>query len=449
MKRGLAEEDSGEALLERVHTSHATLVARLYAAHKERGGGREDFISLFEEAGYSLPPSTLTRWSRGVEEEGEALSGTGKRGRKSKLSDEEKRLLAGWVYDRQFSNLKTKLSDIVAFCASFLDTEASEAAASRWMAELGFVSRKMQTKSGGYLIDADSCIDMAYSWLAKHHNDLDPSRTWSIDCVFTGHRTDTHKSFVVSGGPPANYSGAISSFTALGITCVCGDGRYYPMVLYTRNPAFNRNVNPTARRTAIWDRIDKIFQKYAVDPSRIVFVAQEDAGKSKSIVPATAARVEDFFNYYEIEEDAIILSDNGDEFRGLEQLGFARHIPYPGPVHQYLSPNDNRLHGAAKQRWRASGVDFKDDPEALISFLSFMDESQSGVVGWFERNLQITSFSLSREKVADLIRGGNEDKFKYYQECRREYRFAAGLDPRGDYTDRLPDELDGKYWDYK
>ena len=78
-----------------------------------------------------------------------------------------------------------------------------------------------------------------------------------------------------------------------------------------------------------------------------------------------------------------------------------------------------------------------------------MDEAHSGVAGWFERNLQITSMSLSKQKVAELIGGGKDDTFKYYKECRREYRFAAGLDPRGDYSDRLPDELDGQYWDFK
>ena len=130
------------------------------------------------------------------------------------------------------------------------------------------------------------------------------------------------------------------------------------MIIYTCNPAFNRNVNATDRRRAIWDRVDKFFEKYGVDPSRVVFVAPDGARRSKTYVPATAARVEDFFNFYENEEGAIILSDNGDEFNHLEDLGFAQNIRYPAPVHQYLSPNENRLRGDAKQRWRN---DFKDD----------------------------------------------------------------------------------------
>ena len=196
----------------------------------------------------------------------------------------------------------------------------------------------------------------------------------------------------------------------------------------------------------MWKRVDDIFEKYKIDQSRVVFVPQQPGKKAKSIVPATTARVADFFSHYEIEKGAIILSDGGDEFANLEELGFARHIYYPGPVHQHLSPNDNKLHGDAKRRWRSKKIDFKDDAEALISLLHFTDEAHAGVESWFEANLQVNSMSLSKEQVANLIRGGRPDKLTYYQECRRFYRYTAGLDPRGEYKDRLPDELDGVFW---
>jgi len=102
-------------------------------------------------------------------------------------------------------------------------------------------------RSSGFSVTTDSAVEMAYQWLEKHHIDLAPSKVWSIDCVFTGHRTDTHQSFVVSDGPPANFAGAISSYTALGVTLVCDDGKYFPTILYTHNPIFNRERNPIPR----------------------------------------------------------------------------------------------------------------------------------------------------------------------------------------------------------
>ncbi len=104
--------------------------------------------------------------------------------------------------------------------------------ASNLMAELGFSSRTMQSKSSGFQIDVDGGIDMAYKWLKKYHHELQGSKVYSIDCVFTGHRTDRHKSFAVRGGAAPNFSAKVSSFTACGIYygLQCWDVLpYYPL----------------------------------------------------------------------------------------------------------------------------------------------------------------------------------------------------------------------------
>ena len=77
-------------------------------------------------------------------------------------------------------------------------------------------------------------------------------------------------------------------------------------------------------------------------------------------------------------------SDNGNSFQEkkqdlLVQLGFARHASYPAAVHQYLSPNDNKLHGTAKRKWKTSGVDFSDDVASSISLLHHIDECSGDV----------------------------------------------------------------------
>src|SRR5690606_4295358 len=130
---------------------------------------------------------------------------------------------------------------------------------SRLMADSGFSSRKMQVKTTGFQVDMDSATDMAWDWLQKHHKLFRREKLWSVDCFFTGHRLDTHKSFVVSGGPPANFSSGFCSYTALGVTCICADGRYYETLVFSTNPIFNRKRNPTARRRKIWAEIDAVF----------------------------------------------------------------------------------------------------------------------------------------------------------------------------------------------
>ena len=452
MKRVREEACSAEEPGEKLSSECFTVVARLYQAWLQRGESMSDFLSFLSEAGYELPERTLMNWSRGLREDGVALSGGEKRGRKQLVTEEEKRWISGFTFDRQQTNQKTILADLEQFCRDELEKDMSHPTLSRLMAELGFASRKMQVKTSGFQVDMDSATDLSYEWLQKNHKDFKRHKLWSVDCFFTGHRTDTHSSFVVSGGPPANFSAGFCSYTALGVTCVCADGRYYESIVYSANPIFNRNVNPTARRLKIWAEVDAVFKKWGVAANRVTFVTQEEMkgkngkGTKKSIVPAHTDRIRDYFSRYVIEDDCIILSDGGDEFTCLAERGFSKHIHYPGPVHQWLSPNDNRLHGTAKQRWRKSGVDFKNDAEALASLLYFMDDETKNAEKWFDANLQVDQPSVTRERVESIIRGKKHSKNRYYVDARKEYLFKFRLDPRGEYDDRLPDDLDGLYW---
>ena len=418
-------------------------------ACKSKGWSRQKFIDLFAEAGFALSDRTLTRWLQGLKQGDEDDSAEETRGRKSKLSEDDKRVLAGYVFDRQCRNEKTTLLDVRNICSEFLNVEVSTTLASNLMAELGFASRKMQTKTGGYKIDVDGSIDMAFGWLKMHHRELRGSKVYSIDYIFSGHRTDSHNSFVVRGGAASNYSGQLSSYTACGVTMVCSDGSYVPTVLYTANPVFNRERNPTQRRQEILARIDALFVTNKIDPSRIIYVGSEDGKKKKSVVPASADLVERFLDQYEIDFDSIILSDGGHEFKKLGGLGFRRHICYPAAVHQWLSPNDNRLHGAAKKIWRESGIDYSDDALALIKLLRSLDKVTGHVATWFNKNLQLDRPAPQVEAVADLIRGRNAEVDGFYDECRWKYRMVAGLDPRGDNVDEKEDGLNGAYWHKK
>ena len=335
---------------------------------------------------------------------------------------------------------------MLGFCVSELHVDCSEATVSRYLAKLGFVSRKMQTKSSGYTIDADASMEMAFKWLAKHHLDFSPSKLCSVDCVFTGHRTTTHKSFVFSGGPPANFSNGISSYTALGVTCVFADGTSYPTVFFTSNPLFDRSLNAGPAKKAKWEALAQHFKNFRINPDRIVFVPQLPGKGKKSIVPATADRIKEYFDRYEIKDDIIILSDGGREFVGLEELGFSRHIKYPSPVHQWLSPNDNRWHGAAMQKWHSMGIDFKDDGLSLIALLHCLDKTVKDAEKWFQKNLQVNSWSLDKKQVSKLIGGEKLIDNRFLMECRRDYRVKLGLALTGDRKDKLQADLDGIYW---
>ena len=98
-----------------------------------------------------------------------------------------------------------------------------------------------------------------------------------------------------------------------------------------------------------------------------------------------------------------ILSDNGNSFKDGEKdilidLGFKYHLCYPAVVHQYLSPNDNKFHGAAKRKWKNLGLDFTDDVKSSIALLHCLDECCIDVQAWFHNNLRLKSNIMDVKK---------------------------------------------------
>ena len=115
-----------------------------------------------------------------------------------------------------------------------------------------------------------------------------------------------------------------------------------------------------------------------------------------------------FFGNYEVPSGSTIYSDEGNAFfengeSVLLEAGFKKHRCYPSMVHQYASPNDNRLHGTSKQPWRTCGVNFSDDVESCLCLLNFLDRDIVKYSKyWWDRNL----VELTEEGVKDLIGQG-------------------------------------------
>ena len=91
-------------------------------------------------------------------------------------------------------------------------------------------------------------------------------------------------------------------------------------------------------------------------------------------------------------------------------------------MHQYLSPNDNRLHGTAKRSWRTSHIDFTDDIRSTILLLHLLDHHlvQYGLT-WFQRNMS----KLKEADVSALI-GGKPKRSNLSAERLEAYYLAVG-----------------------
>ena len=103
-----------------------------------------------------------------------------------------------------------------------------------------------------------------------------------------------------------------------------------------------------------------------------------------------------------IPREALILHDGGRAFKRqkesiLESAGFNNHVEYPTDVHQYLSPNDNRLHGC-KAAWYEEYHKLEGSVAPTLRLMQLIDlETTSRSKIYFQNN-------LLRVKKSDLKR---------------------------------------------
>jgi hypothetical protein len=166
-----------------------------------------------------------------------------------------------------------------------------------------------------------------------------------------------------------------------------------------------------------------------INAKRVIYIG---ADKNETCIYASerSGFLQRFFALYQIPLNVVVFSDNGTSFFPggesiLKSLGFAKHVSYPAPVHQYLSPNDNRLHGTAKARWRDSGVDFKDDVESSLLLLNYLDaELNAHAATWFKRNI----LDLTTKTARELIRGRSGKGAQIDYDRLYAYHIFADLD---------------------
>lgn len=219
-------------------------------------------------------------------------------------------------------------------------------------------------------------------------------------------------------------------------------------MLFTYNPAFK---SPAAK---------SFFTKYGIDPRRVVVIDQPRGGK-RVYATESADMVSAFFKLHTVNKSDHILSDGGNSFTVKKvdifaDLGYKQHAVYPAPVHQYLSPNDNRLHGVAKRRWRAAKIDYSNDVESSLHLLWELGRVQGAQIRkWFNINLQLDQDEATAARVEACIFGFSRDKndrADWYKQCRAEYEeLVVGRPARGQghavaKPSALDSTFDGSYW---
>jgi hypothetical protein len=411
-----------------------TALAQLYLVQAKRGTTRVSFRADMAAAGIVLSKAQFDRYVAAVAAGGTAIANEKGSGRRAKLSQEQQTILWGWVLDRNFQNQRVDLAGFRAKSQELFGVSLSVGSASSYLTKGGFASRTAGNRAAGFRLDQEQQRQLLWDWVRGMDFPSKRQRMCSIDFTYTSQRNLLQRTFSLSGTSQPKVDRAISRHTNCIVTCVWADGaNRTPSVLFTYNSAFRTDRNPTARRTEIYKHLEREANRLQIDFNRIVYVG-DTTGETRTFVQESDDLLKSFFTYYPVPEGTVVLSDCGNAFGSgvLEALGFSRHAQYPPAVHQYLSPNDNNLHGAAKQLWRQSGVDFRDDVSSSLLLLKLLDEQTvAHSRSWFDRNM----LNLTKDGAASLISGGGERVSDLSRERLRAYRVFVGED--GSYWESL------------
>jgi transposase len=414
-------------------TDQRELIARLVGPLEARGLSRSAFREVLADVEINVPKSSLDRWVHAYVTTGSIFTDEKASGATPLLDNEQCEIAAGWVLSQNDSNQVVSLASFSKFCASAFGVELAQTTAHDYLHALGFSSKVSQVKTSGFTVDVDALAKMMFEWKSERQRAGDlKGLVASVDFTFTGHRTDRRVSYAPAGGAQPKSSAAITQFTNCIVTVVWSDGvnRTLP-VLFTFNGKFR--LDRVGRKRWIQEREKFVaaLARFGIDARRVIYIGA-DKTESRLYASESTDFLRRFFALYQIPQNVVVFSDNGKSFfpggiSALESLGFAKHVSYPAPVHQHLSPNDNRLHGAAKASWRNSGVNFKDDVESSLLLLNHLDVALAAHgATWFERNI----LKLTAESARELIRGRSGKRAQVDYDRLYAYQIFAGLDAK-------------------
>lgn len=406
-----------------------TPLAGLYKALKPHGIGRAVFLECLQSTGYSVSGSQLDRWVARLDTTGQAIIPEKKSGAPPSLTREQKDAISGWILNENAFGRIVSLTAYRDYALGHFHVELSAGTASNYLSEDGFAYRLVQQKGKSFDVDVAKLRRDLWNWVQLQNFRVRKDRLASIDFTFTGHRTERRSGFAPRGAPQPMEATRTPKFTNCIVTVVWADGiNRTPPILFTYDSAFRIDRNPTQRRVALTTKLREFMTKYNITPNRIKYIGKSK-NETRTFVRECPEILRLFFDEtdgYKVPPGTTIFSDEGNSFfengdSVLLALGFQNHITYPSNVHQYLSPNDNRLHGTSKQSWRSTGtskVDHSDDVASSLSLLNYLDRDiiKSSKL-WWDRNM----IKLTEEGVEELIASGPSKLSHLHKSWRMAY----------------------------
>lgn len=369
-----------------------TLYAQMYVAMRAKGSSRAESYEVLMAGGYDRSLATLDQHVMQLKSTGHALTPVKRSGAESALSNLQKENLASWVQTQNSQNEVIGLGDVQRYIRVSFEKEVCLATCCNYLKELDLTRKACQWKSSGFLLLNDELQVMYWNFIrnlrASYKLCIHPSKIASIDATTTKApvgRTMTY-SRRGTGKQKAKFKRCL--YTNAIVSMIWADGmNHTPCILYTHDPRMAPKQKNTARGSTIRAAFVAALEEYGITEDRINY------SPSKKHYTAESAEVyEHFLRSYDLPDDVLILHDGGTAFKRqsksvFEAMGYKNHVTYPSEVHQYLSPNDNNLHGC-KSVWRREYSKFPDDVSASLRLMQLIDQDTiDNSQYYFERNI--------------------------------------------------------------
>lgn len=229
-----------------------------------------------------------------------------------------------------------------------------------------------------------------------------------------------------------------------------------------------KRITVTALRRQKINMLSEFMEEFGIEATQVV-VLPRPAGKRKAVYcKESAIIVKRFFEIYkeEMSKSIVMFHDCANFLSSvcdslIDEGLLGENVEYPAAIHQYLSPNDNTLHGAAKSIWRNSEHyegDQVTDVRSSLYLLSQLGRFEPKVVsGRFQKNFFLDKLmtNITKDECRELIGNSgevNKERREFFDKTKDVYeKWVSGKTSRR-YARQpvphsmIPGDLDGEYW---
>ena len=166
---------------------------------------------------------------------------------------------------------------------------------------------------------------------------------------------------------------------------------------------------------------------YNIDKNRIVYIPPNKP--STKYCSERPEFVRKFFELYSnVPFSTRIITDGGLGFKEnqddvFELMGFENHYTLPSSVHQYLSVNDNKVHGIAKRQWKTELPNRSDDIVSTLHLMYLLDQVENKtIMQFFYNNFLLPHNEITIEACREFLAEMPINRGKFFIECLNAYR---------------------------